>query len=188
SSFSDAMLAHCERMAGELLADRRLGPTSLVVEAASNDGYLLQYYQRAGVPVLGVEPATNIAETARRERGIDTLNEFFTRELGERLRAAGRRADVFHAHNVLAHVPDLNGFVAGVRAVLADRGVAVIEAPYVGEMIDRCEFDTIYHEHLCYFSLTALDRLFRRHGLVIGDVRRVPIHGGSLRIYAEPAE
>ncbi len=188
SSFSDAMLAHCERMANELIADRRLGPQSLVVEAASNDGYLLQFYQRAGVPVLGIEPATNIAEVARSERGIETLNEFFTRDLAVQLRAQGRRADVFHAHNVLAHVPDLNGFVAGIRAILADRGVAVIEAPYVREMIDRCEFDTIYHEHLCYFSLTALDYLFRRHGLVIREVRLVPIHGGSLRLYAVPAE
>src|SRR5207248_7313866 len=104
------------------------------------------------------------------------------------LDAEGALADVFHAHNVLAHVPDLNGFVAGIRSVLKPSGVAVVEAPYVKDMLDHCEFDTIYHEHLCYFSLTALDRCFRRHNLVIVDVERVPIHGGSLRLFAIPLE
>lgn len=185
SSFSDEMLRHCRDLAGELVRDRRLTAKHLVIEAASNDGYLLQYYRESGVRVLGIEPARNIAAVAR-DRGIETVGEFFTRDLAERLRREGRRADVFHAHNVLAHVPDLNGFVAGIRTVLADTGVAVIEVPYVREMIDRCEFDTIYHEHLCYFSLTALERLFRLQGLVIRDVRLVPIHGGSLRLYAVP--
>jgi SAM-dependent methyltransferase len=185
SSFSDTMLTHARDLAGELVAARGLGPSSLVVEAASNDGYLLQNYVRAGVPVLGVEPATNVAETAR-GRGVETLNDFFGRETAERLRAEGRRADVFHAHNVLAHVADLNGFVSGVRTVLKDDGLAVIEAPYARDMVDHCEFDTIYHEHLCYFTLSALDRLFRRHGLAIVDVRRTPIHGGTLRLYAAP--
>src|SRR5262249_21729133 len=152
--------------AEEMVQARRLAGNSLVVEAASNDGYLLQYYQRAGVPVLGVEPARNIAEVASRQRGIPTLADFFGVDLAKRLRQEQRRADVFHAPNVLAHVADLNGFVAGIRLILADDGVAVIEAPYVRDMIDHAEFDTIYHEHLCYFSLTALARLFRRHGLV----------------------
>jgi SAM-dependent methyltransferase len=184
SSFSDTMLAHAEQIAARLTQSRKLGPDSLVVEVASNDGYLLQYYKRAGVPVLGVEPATNIARIARDERGIPTVCDFFGATLAAGLRAEGRRADVIHANNVLAHVADLNGFVRGLSLLLKDDGVAVVEVPYVKEMIDRCEFDTIYHEHLCYFSLTALDTLFRRQGLVIQDVETLPIHGGTLRIYA----
>lgn len=184
SSFSDTMLRHAERLVGDLVPARRLGSDSLAVEVASNDGYLLQYYKRAGVPVLGIEPATNIAEVAREERGIPTISEFFGERLARQLRDEGRRADVIHGHNVLAHVADLNGFVEGLHTLLKDTGVAVIEAPYVKDMIDHREFDTIYHEHLCYFSLTALDRLFERHGLRIQDVERVPIHGGTLRIVA----
>jgi len=153
---------------------------------ASNDGYLLQHYVAAGVPVLGIEPAANIAKVAR-ERGIETVSEFFGRDLARALRASGRVADVIHANNVLAHVPDLRGVVAGFRELLAPSGLAVIEAPYVRDMIDHCEFDTIYHEHLCYFSLTALDRLFRSEGLTIVDVEHLPIHGGSLRIFATPS-
>jgi SAM-dependent methyltransferase len=183
SSFSDTMLEHARRIAGRLTRERALGPASLVVEAASNDGYLLQFYRQSGVPVLGIEPATNVASAAR-ERGVETVCEFFGEELAARLAREGRRADVFHANNVLAHVADLNGFVAGAAAILKESGVAVFEAPYVKEMIDRNEFDTIYHEHLCYFSLTALDELFRRHGLVVSDVERLPIHGGTLRVFA----
>ncbi len=165
------------------MVERRLGPGSLVVELASNDGYLLQYYRRHGVPVLGIEPAENVAEVARRERGIPTLSEFFGAALARRLRDEGRRADVLHAHNVLAHVADLGGFVAGIGLLLADDGVAILEVPYVRDMVDRCEFDTIYHEHLCYFSLTALTRLFARHGLVVQQVERLAVHGGSLRLF-----
>jgi SAM-dependent methyltransferase len=188
SSFSDTMLRHAEAIATRLTESRRLGSGSLVVEVASNDGYLLQYYKRAGVPVLGVEPATNIARVAEEERGIPTLCEFFGAGVARQLAAEGRRADVIHANNVLAHVADLNGVVEGFAALLKDDGVAVIEAPYVKEMIDRCEFDTIYHEHLCYFSLTALDRLFSRHGLTITDVELLPIHGGTLRVFAGRGE
>ena len=188
SSFSDTMLSHAEAVSVRLRAERSLGPSSLVVEAASNDGYLLQFYKRAGVPVLGIDPAANIARVAREERGIPTLPEFFGAEVGARLARENKRADVLHANNVLAHVPDLNGFVEGIAAVLKDDGVAVVEAPYVGDMVDRAEFDTIYHEHLCYFSLSALDRLFARHALRIVDVERLAIHGGSLRIYAERTE
>jgi len=186
SSFSDTMLEHAEAIVTRLIAERHLGSDSLVAEVASNDGYLLQYYHRAGVPVLGIEPATNIARVAE-ERGIRTRNDFFGVELAQTLRLEGLQADVVHANNVLAHVADLNGVVAGFRTLLKDSGVAVIEVPYVKDMIDHCEFDTIYHEHLCYFSLTALDRLFRRHGLIVEDVERIPIHGGSLRVYAAPA-
>jgi SAM-dependent methyltransferase len=183
SSFSDSMLRHAEQLAGRLVVERRLSSDSLVIEAASNDGYLLQYYQRQGVPVLGIEPATNIARVAQDERGVPTRCDFFGAALARSLAADGRRADVFHAHNVLAHVADLNGFVEGVRLILKGEGVAVIEAPYVGDLIGHCEFDTIYHEHLCYFSLTALNHLFERHGLLIARVERVPIHGGSLRLF-----
>jgi SAM-dependent methyltransferase len=181
SSFSDTMLRHAQSLVLRLIAERQLGPRSLVVEVASNDGYLLQYYQQAGVPVLGIEPAANIASEAEK-RGVPTMVEFFGQQLAGQLRARGQRADVIHAHNVLAHVADLNGFVEGIKILLKDDGVAVIEAPYVKDLIDHCEFDTIYHEHLCYYSLTALDRLFRRHDLFIQDVDRISIHGGSLRV------
>lgn len=184
SSFSDTMLRHAEELTGRLIGARGLDANSLVMEVASNDGYLLQYYKRAGVPVLGIEPATNIARIATEERGIPTVCEFFGEELAAKLAGQGQRADVIHANNVLAHVADLNGFVRGLETLLKDEGVAVIEAPYVKEMIDHREFDTIYHEHLCYFSLTALDSLFRRHGLRIRDVEALPIHGGSLLIVA----
>lgn len=187
SSFSDAMLSHAQKLTQQLMQSRQLHKNSLVVEIASNDGYLLQYYQQAGVPVLGIEPAVNIARIAQSERGIRTLPEFFNRQLAQQLGDAGEHADVIHAHNVLAHVADLNGVVAGIALLLKDDGVAVIEVPYIKDLIDHVEFDTIYHEHLCYFSLAALDRLFRRHGLLIFDIARVPIHGGSLRIFASRA-
>jgi SAM-dependent methyltransferase len=179
------MLEHARDLAERLIAERHLGPESLVVEVASNDGYLLKNYRERGIPVLGIEPAENVAAVARERSGIPTLCEFFGRELAERLVQEGRRADVLHANNVLAHVPDLEGVVSGMTALLGDRGVAVIEVPYVRDLIERLEFDTIYHEHLCYFSLGALDRLFRRNGAVVVDVERIPIHGGSLRIWGQ---
>lgn len=184
SSFSDTMLVHVKTLTGELIDTRRLTNDSLVVEIASNDGYLLQYYQQQSIPVLGIEPAINIARVAE-ERGIRTISEFFGRELALQLRQQGLQADVIHAHNVLAHVPDLNGVAAGIGVLLKPSGVAVIEVPYCKFMLDHVEFDTIYHEHLCYFTLTALDRLFRRHDLVIADVTTVPVHGGSLRIFVQ---
>ena len=187
SSFSDTMLRHAETLVARLLPARQLTARSLVVEIGSNDGYLLQYYRRAGVRVLGVEPAANIARVAEQQRGIPTLVEFFGPALAEQLRRQGKQADVVHAHNVLAHVADLNGFVAGLRLLLKDNGVAIIEVPYLKDLLDRCEFDTIYHEHLCYFSLIVLDRLFRRHGLELADVERVTIHGGSLQLSVTPA-
>jgi len=186
SSFSDTMVGHARVLATRLTAERSLSTSSRVIELASNDGYLLQFYRAAGIPVLGIEPAVNIARVAERERGIPTLCEFFGAGLAARLRAEGQTADVLHANNVLAHVPDLNGFVAGIAAILAPGGVAVVEVPYVGDMVDGLEFDTIYHEHLCYFSVSALDALFARHGLSIHDVERLAIHGGSIRIFASP--
>lgn len=183
SSFSDTMLRHAKQLVERLIASRQINSNSLAVEIASNDGYLLQYYHKRGIPVLGVEPAVNIARVAQDERGIRTLCEFFDDRLAEQLRTQGERADVIHAHNVLAHVADLNGFVHGIKLLLKNDGIAVIEMPYVKDLIDHCEFDTIYHEHLCYFSLTSLDSLFQRHGLIIEDVERIPIHGGSLRLF-----
>jgi SAM-dependent methyltransferase len=185
SSFSDTMLKHASALVARMVGERGLSKGNRVVEIASNDGYLLQYYQNAGIEVLGVEPARNIARIAR-ERGIPTICDFFGSKVAARLASEGKRADVIHAHNVLAHVSDLNGVVKGIATLLASGGVAIVEAPYVKELIDRIEFDTIYHEHLCYFSLTALESLFHRHGLSIVDVEVVSIHGGTLRIFATP--
>jgi len=182
SSFADTVLQNAKQIVERLIESRHLGGDSLAMEIASNDGYLLQFYHQHGIPVLGIEPATNIARVAQ-DRGIRSLCEFFGEALARQLRERGERADVLHANNVLAHVADLNGVVAGIDLVLKDGGVAVIEAPYVKDLIDHVEFDTIYHEHLCYFSLTALDALFRRHQLLITDVERIPIHGGSLRVF-----
>jgi SAM-dependent methyltransferase len=183
SSFSNGMLESASALVRRLVRERRLGGGSLALEVASNDGYLLQYYKELGVPVLGIEPAANVAAAAVAERGIPTRTEFFGLEMARRLVAEGIRADVVHANNVLAHVPDLNGFVEGLRLLLKPDGIAVIEVPYVKDMLDRCEFDTIYHEHLSYFSLTSLQGLFGRHALTVVDVERIPLHGGSLRIF-----
>jgi SAM-dependent methyltransferase len=187
SSFSDTMLRHAKTLADRLVDSRRLNSTSLVVEVASNDGYLLQYYRQHGVRVLGVEPARNIAKVAE-ERGIPTRCEFFSHNLARNLAAEIHGADVIHANNVLAHVPDLPGFVAGLRDLVKPDGLLVIEAPHLLPMVDHIEFDTIYHEHLSYFSLTALDTLFRRQGLAIENVEELQIHGGSLRIFASRTE
>jgi len=186
SSVSETMVSHARKLAARMVAERALDGSSLVVEAASNDGYLLGAYRELGVPVLGIEPARNVAAVAE-ERGVPTISEFFDVGLARRLVSEGRRADVLHANNVLAHVADLNGFVEGMGVLLEDGGVTVIEAPYVKDMLDRCEFDTIYHEHLCYFSLTSLEVLFGRHGLVVVDVERIAVHGGSLRLFVQHA-
>lgn len=184
SSFTDTLLRHSEANVNERVKERRLGGDSLVVELASNDGYLLQYYKAQGVPVLGIDPAPGPVAAARK-KGIDTLEAFFGIDLAKKLATEGRRADVIHANNVLAHVADTNGFVAGIAALLKDSGVAVIECPYVKDLIEHGEFDTIYHEHLCYFSVTALSALFNRHGLYITRVVPLSIHGGSLRVFVE---
>jgi SAM-dependent methyltransferase len=181
SSMADEMLAHVKRHVEQLIAARALDADTLVVEIASNDGYLLQYYKAAGIPVLGVEPAANIAKVASAERGIPTLVAFFDEALGRKLAGEGRRAAVVHANNVFAHVPDPVGFLKGIAALLEPGGIASIEAPYVKDMIDKVEFDTIYHEHLFYYSLTAVARLTALAGLAVVDVERLPIHGGSLR-------
>jgi SAM-dependent methyltransferase len=187
SSVSPSLMKHFRDSALSLIESRNLSLDSLVIEAASNDGYMLRNFVEHGIPVLGIDPAKAPVGAAQ-EAGIPTMLEFFGEQLARELASEGNRADLFLANNVLAHVPDLNGFVAGIKTILKPDGMAVIEAPYVVDLVDHCEFDTIYHQHLCYFSVTALDRLFRRHGLFLNDVRRVPIHGGSLRMFIEPSE
>ncbi|MGB5874560.1 MAG: class I SAM-dependent methyltransferase [Bacteroidota bacterium] len=188
SSVSPSLLQHFRESAEEIIKTRSLGPNSLVVEAASNDGYMLKVFMERGVPVLGVDPAEAPVKAAQ-DAGVPTRCTFFGKDLASKLRnEEGKTADVFLANNVLAHVPDLHGFVEGIRILLKDTGVAVIEAPYVVDLVDHCEFDTIYHQHLCYFSITALDKLFRRHGLYLNDVKRTSVHGGSLRLFVEPKE
>ncbi len=185
SSFSDALLEHSRLNAERLIAERGLDEGSLVMELASNDGYLLRNFVQAGIPVLGIDPVPGPAEAAKKV-GVPTLAEFFGQSLADRLVTEGKRADVVIANNVLAHVADTNGFVGGIATLLKDDGLAVIEVPYLRDLVDECEFDTIYHEHLCYFSVTALARLFSAHGLSLNRVEHYPIHGGSLRLFVEP--
>lgn len=187
SSVSPSLLKHFGDSAQNIIKYRKLDSNSLVIEAASNDGYMLTNFLEQGIPVLGIDPATGPVEKAR-ESGVTTIHDFFTKDLAKKLHSEGKKADVFLANNVLAHVPDLNGFVEGIYTLLKPDGVAVIEAPYVVDLVDHCEFDTIYHQHLCYFSVTALDRLFRRHFLYLNDIQRTAIHGGSLRLFVEPKE
>jgi SAM-dependent methyltransferase len=187
SSYSASFLQHAESVVDRLCRTQELGPGSRVVEIASNDGYLLQYFKARGIPALGIEPAENVARAAREERGVETLCAFFGRGLAKDLVAQGWRADVVVANNVLAHVADLTGFVAGMAELLAPDGLAWIETPYLGCMVDGGQFDTIYHEHLCYYSVTALVRLFRPHHLVIENVDFSPFHGGSLCLQVRPA-
>jgi len=182
SSVSASLLAHSKTHVVERLPELPPGPDTLVVELASNDGYLLQFYREAGVRVLGIDPAPGPVAAAR-AKGIETIEAFFGRDLAERLVAEGRRADLVHANNVLAHVADVHGFLDGIRLLLKDGGRAVVEVPYVRDLVEKLAFDTIYHEHLCYFSVRALDRLVRPHGLFLVRVERVPIHGGSLRLF-----
>jgi SAM-dependent methyltransferase len=184
SSVSKKLCEHFAASASSIIAKRKLGPDSLVIEAASNDGCMLRNFVSAGIPVLGIDPADGPVARAR-EIGVRTQHGFFSSKLAEELVDRNMQADVFLANNVLAHVADLNGFVAGMAAVLKPTGQAVIECPYLADLVEHCEFDTIYHQHLCYFSVTALDALFRQHGMLLVDVQRTGIHGGSLRIFVE---
>ena len=186
SSYSDSWLAHAKKFAGESTQRFDLGNDSLVVEVASNDGYLLQYFRDDGVPVLGIEPASNVAEHAR-DAGIDTIDEFFGVSLAEQLVADGRQADLLVGNNVLAHVPDINDFVGGLKIVLAENGVLSMEFPHLLRLIEENQFDTIYHEHFSYLSLLAVQRIFAHHGLHVFDVEELSTHGGSLRVFAQQA-
>jgi len=169
SSFSDTWLAHAERYV-EMMTERfALGSASRVVEVASNDGYLLQYFVRRGVPSLGIEPARNVAEEARK-KGVLTISEFFGRELARSIRAEHGAADLIAGNNVLAQVPDVNDFVAGMKILLAEHGVVTVEFPHLLRLIEENQFDTIYHEHFSYFSLFTAERIFRSHGLPLFDV------------------
>jgi SAM-dependent methyltransferase len=184
SAYSDSWVEHARVYAEKMMERFGLGPDSLVLELASNDGYLLQHFVQRGIPALGVDPAANVAEAAR-ARGVETIVDFFDSRLARRLVAEGRRADLIAANNVLAQVPALNDFVAGIEIVLADHGVATIEVPHLVRLIEGLQYDTIYHEHYSYFSLTTMVRLFAEHGLEVFDVEELPSHGGSLRVYVQ---
>ncbi len=183
SSFSDAMLRHSKEAVSEYITDYGLDGSSFAVEIASNDGYLLKNFVAASIPCLGVEPAKNIADYAVKS-GIPTLCEFFGKDTAAGIRSSHGQADIILGNNVFAHAPDINDFIGGLTTLLTPDGRIVIEFPYLGDFIENVEFDTVYHEHVFYFSLLALQPAFARHGLEIYDVRRLPIHGGSLRIYA----
>jgi hypothetical protein len=187
SSVSVSLLKHFGDSAKNLIKTRNLDRNSLVIEAASNDGYMLKNFVDEDIPVLGIDPASGPVNAAL-EKGVNSICTFFGKELAQKLKDEGKQADVFLANNVLAHVPDLNGFVTGISLLLKDTGVAVIEAPYLLDLVEHCEFDTIYHQHLCYYSVTALDKLFRRHNLYLNHIEQTKIHGGSLRLYVEPKE
>ena len=183
SSFSDHMLRHSREAALRYMKDKSLNASSFVIEVASNDGYLLKNFVQAGVPCLGFEPAANIAEVAR-ANGVETHCEFFGEASAQALKDQRGAADLILGNNVFAHAPDTNDFVAGLQALLKPDGWVVLEFPYGVEMIEKVEFDTIYHEHVFYFTLTPLVPLFARHGLDVFHVERLPIHGGSLRVFA----
>ncbi len=186
SSFSASWLAHAKRYA-EAVAERfGLGAGATVVEVAANDGYLLQYVQALGIPCYGIEPTAGTAAAAR-EKGIEIVERFFGTALGAELAAAGRQADLIAANNVLAHVPDINDFVAGFARLLKPAGVATFEFPHLLRMVEGSQFDTAYHEHYSYLSLTAVRRIFAANGLDLFDVEELPTHGGSLRLFAQRA-
>jgi hypothetical protein len=184
SSYSDSWVAHARAYVEMAIERFGLGPDSLVVELASNDGYLLQHVVERGIPALGIEPAANVAVAAR-EKGIETVVEFFGRELAARLVAEGRRADLLAANNVMAHVPDLTDFVGGMEPLLAPHGVVTIEVPHLLRLVEDNQFDTIYHEHFSYFSFLTARKVLSAHGLEVFDVDELSTHGGSLRLYAQ---
>lgn len=183
SSFSSTWLAHAKAYVEATLPRLGLGANSLVMEIASNDGYLLQYVRQAGVPALGVEPTASTAKAAR-EKGVETLEEFFGVALAERLAAEGRQADLIIGNNVLAHVPDINDFVGGLRTALKPGGLVNMEFPHLYRLVESAQFDTVYHEHFSYLSLSTVRRIFAAQGLHVFDVEELPTHGGSLRIHA----
>jgi SAM-dependent methyltransferase len=187
SSYSTTWLTHCASFAQRTTEKLGLGPDALVLEVASNDGYLLRFFKERGIRVLGVDPAQNVA-TAAGAAGIQTLVEFFGAGLGRRLRDRGEQGDLLIANNVLAHVPDLDDFVAGLQAALKMGGLLSVEFPHLLRLMAENQFDTIYHEHLSYLSLAVVRRLFARHGLSVVDVEELPTHGGSLRVQARHRE
>jgi SAM-dependent methyltransferase len=187
SSYSESWLRHAENYCNKMMTELGLGGQSLVVEVASNDGYLLQYFVQRHVPVLGIEPAANVAKVAV-EKGVPTLVKFFGTQLAKDLAAEGRRADLVVGNNVLAQVPDLNDFVEGLKVLLKPAGILTLEFPHLLRLIERNEFDTVYHEHYSYFSMLTAARILEAHGLKVFHVAELPTHGGSLRVYACRAE
>jgi SAM-dependent methyltransferase len=183
SSFSASWLAHARSYVDAMVQRLGLDPSTHVVEVASNDGYLLQYLQERGIPCLGIEPTASTARAAR-AKGLQVREEFFGIALAERLAAEGLQADLTAANNVLAHVPDINDFVAGFARLLKPGGVSTFEFPHLLRLVAECQFDTIYHEHFSYLSLSAVQRIFLANGLTVFDVEELPTHGGSLRVYA----
>ncbi len=187
SSYADSWVQHAKRYT-EMIVDRlKLTEKSFVVELASNDGYLLQHFVAKGIPVLGIEPAANVAEAARK-KNVPTLVKFFGRNTAKDLVAERGKADLVLGNNVLAQVPDINDFVDGIKLLLADHGVVTIEFPHLMKLMEENQFDTIYHEHFFYFSLMSAERIFAAHGLTLFDVEELPTHGGSLRIYGRHTE
>ncbi|PSO13856.1 class I SAM-dependent methyltransferase [Bradyrhizobium sp. MOS003] len=182
SSYSESWLRHAEGYAAEMIARAKLGAASEVIEIASNDGYLLQYFQRAGIRALGIEPASGPAAAAI-AKGIPTRTCYFGRDVATALRAEAHRPELIVANNVLPHVPDINDFVGGLRILLPETGRATLELPHLLHLIEGIQFDTIYHEHLSYFSLATLERVFRAHDLRVFDLDELPTHGGSLRLH-----
>jgi 2-polyprenyl-3-methyl-5-hydroxy-6-metoxy-1,4-benzoquinol methylase len=183
SSYADSWLEHSRRYTEQMIERFHLNGKSLVVELASNDGYLLQYFVQKQVPVLGIEPAANVAKVAVEKRSVPTLVKFFGEKLAKELAAEGKQADLLLGNNVLAQVPDLCDFVAGMKALLKPQGVLTMEFPHLLQLIENNQFDTIYHEHFSYFSFLTTEKIFAAHGLVLFDVEELPTHGGSLRIY-----
>jgi SAM-dependent methyltransferase len=184
SSFSDTWLQHAERYVDDMVARFRLNSRSLIVEVAANDGYLLQYVKARGIPCLGIEPTSGTAEAAR-AKGLNIIEDFFDSRKAEELAGHGKHADLMVANNVLAHVPDINNFVSAFATLLKPNGVATFEFPHLLRLISENQFDTIYHEHYSYLSLTAVKRVFEYNGLEVFDVGELPTHGGSLRVYAQ---
>jgi SAM-dependent methyltransferase len=187
SSYSDSWLDHCRRYTEQMIGRFHLNDRSLVVELASNDGYLLQYFVQKNIPVLGIEPAVNVAKVAE-EKNVPTLVKFFSKQLAAELASEGKQADLLAGKNVLAQIPDLNDFVAGMKIVLKPQGVLTIEFPHLLRLMEQNQFDTIYHEHFSYFSFLTAEKIFGAHGLVLFDVEELPTHGGSLRIFGRHAE
>src|SRR5467141_42750 len=187
SSYSDSWLAHAKTYTSQMTDRFSLDGTSLVVEVASNDGYLLQYFVQKGIPVLGIEPAANVASEAVK-KGVTTLVKFFGTETARELVAAGKQADLLLGNNVLSQVPDLNYFVAGMKILLKPSGVITMEFPHLQRLMEENQFDTIYHEHFSYFSFVTAEKIFAAHGITLFDVEELPTHGGSLRIYGRHEE
>ena len=187
SSYSDSWLQHARAYTEMAISRFRLNTQSRVVEIASNDGYLLQYFVECGIPVLGVEPATNVAEVARK-KGIPSVVKFFGEKTARELVSEGNRADLLLGNNVLAHVPDINDFVKGMKILLKPQGVITMEFPHLLRLMEENQFDTIYHEHFSYLSFLTVNKIFAAHGLTLFDVEEIPTHGGSLRIYARHSE